>query len=110
MKNIIFLLLISSCYSKKPNYIQGHIFNLENKPLKGIKVQDPNDKKIFTTTNNNGYFKINQLTNGKLLYVYENEKKINSIYIITTHPEREISYNFIEGKNDTLFIDLKNRF
>ncbi|WP_445711452.1 hypothetical protein [Flavobacterium sp.] len=110
MKPILFSLLILSCSSKVPKYIQGHICNSEKKPLTGIKVQDPNDRKIFAITNNDGYFKINQLTNGKLLYVFENEKKIDSIYIITTHPERGISYNFVEGEKDTLFIDLKNRF
>lgn len=38
------------------------------------------------------------------------KKKIDSIYIITTHPERGISYNFVEGEKDTLFINLKSKF
>ena len=43
---------------------------------------------------------------GRLLYVLQNNKKIDSIYIITTHPEKGANYNFVEGRKDTLFINL----
>ncbi|WP_175623038.1 hypothetical protein [Chryseobacterium schmidteae] len=100
-------ILLLSCSSQSPKYIQGYIFSKDLKPIENIKVQDPNDKNIFSYTNPKGYFKINQMIKGRFLYVMYNEKKIDSIYIVTTHPERGPSYNFVEGKSDTLFVDVK---
>lgn len=104
---IFFILILFACSSKSPSYIQGYIYNERRDPLKGIKVVDPNNKTVFSITNDQGYFRINQMINGRYLDVIIKSKKIGSVYIARIHPENGANYAFIEGRNDTLFISLK---
>ncbi|MCS3868593.1 hypothetical protein J3D55_001509 [Chryseobacterium ginsenosidimutans] len=104
---ILFVTFISSCTKTTPKYMHGYIYNSQKKPLKGIKIEDPYNISLSTFTNSKGYFKINALSKGEFLYVKKNNIKLDSIYIVRTHPERGVSYAFVEGRNDTLFIDLK---
>ena len=104
--HVITMILLSSCVTQNPKYIQGYIYTTEHNPIERIKIQDPNNTKILSYTNSKGYFRINQMIKGRLLYVLQNNKKIDSIYIITTHPEKGANYNFVEGRKDTLFINL----
>ncbi len=83
--------------------MQGYVYN-GNKPLSDIKIEDPYDHKIYAYTDRNGYFRINKLTKGEYLYVKKDNKKIDSIYYIRTHPERGEKYYFVEGRKDTLSI------
>jgi hypothetical protein len=108
MKRILSIfILVSSCSISTPKYIQGYVCNSQNKPLKGIFITDPNDKNTLAYTDREGYFKINKMIKGRYLVVSYNNKKIDSIYIVRTHPERGASYSFVEGRKDTLFIDVK---
>lgn len=110
MKNFVLLIVyisIWSCMPKLPSYIHGHIYSYKyHKPLKGIKIEDPYNMHINTYTDANGYFRINELTKGEYLYVKKDNKKIDSIYYIRTHPERGEKYYFVEGRKDTLFIKI----
>jgi len=47
------------------------------------------------------------MINGRYLDVIIKSKKIGSVYIARIHPEKGVNYAFIEGRNDTLFISLK---
>lgn len=103
----IFIILITSCISSSPNYIQGYVYNNYKRPIKDLLIQDMYDPNVFSITDQNGYFKINKLTNGAFLYVIKNSIKIDSINYVRTHPEKGESYYFVEGRSDTLFIDEK---
>jgi len=104
---IIFCLFLNSCQQRIPNYSQGYIYDKELNPLYNIKIENPYDSTIYTLTNKSGYFKIDQSMLAEYLYIIKNNKKVDSIYISTRHPEGRISYSFVEGRNDTLFIDIK---
>ena len=104
---IAIITTLLACSTKQPTFIQGYVFSKEKKPLKSIKIVDPYNQNLFSVTNNEGYFRINQLTKGEFLYVFQNDEKIDSIYYIRTHPERGEKYYFVEGRKDTLFIDSK---
>ncbi|AEW85598.1 carboxypeptidase regulatory-like domain-containing protein [Flavobacterium columnare] len=109
MKSIGILcsLILFACSTKTPKYIQGYVYNEEKKPLESIKVEDPHDSLTYSFTNEKGYFRINMLTKGEYLYMKQSNKIIDSIYYIRTHPERGERYYFVEGRNDTVFIDMK---
>lgn len=101
---LLLIILINSCNHQVPRYMHGYIFTKDYKPLEGIRIQDPYDKKIFSITNDEGYFKIEQLTKAEFLYVFKDHKKIDSLYVLRTHPERGESYYFVEGRKDTLYL------
>lgn len=109
MKSIKILLIITllACSSKSPSYIQGYIYSADEIPLEGIRVVDPQNEAVFAITNQQGYFRINQMINGRSLVVIFKRRKIGSIYIARTHPEAGMNYSFVEGRNDTLIINLK---
>ena len=106
---IILVVAFYACSTKEPKYIQGYIYNEYRKPVKGIKIEDPNNNILFSISDDKGYFRINQMRKGTYLYVIKDEKKIDSIYVVRTHPERGMSYSFVEGKNDTVFVNMKKQ-
>ena len=115
MKKYILLslfVIISSCggnndYSGS-KYYEGHIYDTNKKPLPNIKVckmyHTPTD---CTMTDANGYFKLNMTPNFITdLIVFYKEQPIDTIITAwTLHGELD-RYSFIEGKKDTLFIDM----
>lgn len=104
---IFFIVALLACSPKLPTYIHGYICNEDKSPAEGIKVSDPKNETVFAITNSQGYFRINQMINGRILDVIFKTKKIGSIYIVRTHPEATMNYSFVEGRNDTLTVDLK---
>jgi hypothetical protein len=61
----------------------------------------------ISITNDKGYFRMNKRDNWieKYLYIVHNASKIDSISILRTHPEYGARYYFVEGRNDTLFME-----
>lgn len=106
---LILGIFLIACSKKSPTYIQGYVYNEQKEPVEGIRIEDPDNKNIFSITNLHGYFRINRMINGKYLYVILKEKTIDSVYVVRTHPERGASYNFVEGRKDTLFITMKEQ-
>jgi len=110
MKKILFLtlaFLLFCCKNKKVNFYEGHIYDENKKPLPNIKVCRGYKLTACTTTDANGYFKLNKkptfITD---LIVFYKEQPIDTIITAwTLHGELD-RYSFIEGKNDTLFIDM----
>jgi hypothetical protein len=111
MKYILLIILtgfINTCSVKEIKYFHGHICTVNKKPLSNLKIVNQYDSSINTFTNKEGYFRILKTENfkGRYLYVYKENSKIDSISIVGTHPERGPSYYFVNGRNDTLFIDM----
>ena len=112
MKKYILLslfVIISSCGGNSSfKYYEGHIYDENKKPLPNIKVckmyHTPTD---CTTTDANGYFKINKdPTSIPDLIVFYKEQPIDTIRTVWAQAGERIMYSFVEGKNDTLFIDM----
>ena len=58
-------------------------------------------------TDANGYFKINKdPTSIPDLIVFYKEQPIDTIIALSTYAGERVTYNFVEGKKDTLFIDM----
>ncbi|CAA0155036.1 conserved hypothetical protein [Tenacibaculum maritimum] len=54
----LFITMISC--SNKIKFYHGYIYDTENKPLKNIKVEENDNLKMFSYTNEKGYFKITE--------------------------------------------------
>jgi len=110
MKKILFLtlaFLLFCCKNKKVNFYEGHIYDENKKPLPNIKVCRGYKLTACTMTDANGYFKLNMTPNFITdLIIFYKEQPIDTIITAwTLHGELD-RYSFIEGKNDTLFIDM----
>ena len=111
MKKILFLtlaFLLFCCKNRKINFYEGHIYDENKKPLPNIKVckmyHTPTD---CTMTNANGYFKINKdPTSIAKLIIFYKEQPIDTIITRWAQGGERLVYSFVEGKNDTLFIDM----
>jgi len=112
MKKYILLslfVIISSCGGNSSfKYYEGHIYDTNKKPLPNIKVckmyHTPTD---CTMTDANGYFKINKdPTSVSKLIVFYKEQPIDTIITRWAQGGERLVYSFVEGKNDTLFIDM----
>ena len=55
---LLFILFIFIQCKTGINYYQGYIFNIDNSPIKGLKVYEKNDRYNHSITNKDGYFKI----------------------------------------------------
>ena len=114
MKKYILLslfVIISSCGGNSDysnfRYYEGHIYDRNNNPLPNIKVCKGYKLTACTTTDANGYFKLNMTPNFITdLIIFYKEQPIDTIITAwTLHGELD-RYSFIEGKKDTLFIDI----
>ena len=114
MKKYILLnlfVIISSCGGNSDysnfRYYEGHIYDRNNNPLPNLKVCRGYKLTACTTTDANGYFKLNMTPNFITdLIIFYKEQPIDTIITAwTLHGELD-RYSFIEGKNDTLFIDM----
>ena len=114
MKKYILLslfVIMSSCGGNSDysdfKYYEGHIYDRNKKPLPNIKVCRGYKLTACTMTDANGYFKINEdpTSIAKLIIFYKEQPIDTIITAWTLHGELD-RYSFIEGKNDTLFIDM----
>ena len=112
MKKYILLslfVIISSCGGNSSfKYYEGHIYDENNNPLPNIKVckmyHTPTD---CTMTDANGYFKLNMTPNFITdLIIFYKEQPIDTMRTLWTQAGERIMYSFVEGKKDTLFIDM----
>ncbi|WP_131726141.1 hypothetical protein [Chryseobacterium sp. Leaf405] len=104
--NIMAVSFINSCTPSSKSY-EGYIYNHQKKPLENIKVCEQN-KNNCTYTNDKGFFQLRKDKNsiGDLL-VFNRESTIDTIKTVWSQHGEKINFSFIEGKNDTLFIDFK---
>ncbi len=100
------LLFLSIQCDSKISYYQGFIVNSDNIPLKNLTIEGRDHSDIQARTDYNGFFKLkarNDFTE-TFLYVIKENKKIDSIQVIRTHPEYGINLYFVNTRNDTLVI------
>ena len=106
---VLFSLLCSVQCKPKINFYHGHIYSKDNEPIKNLTIYERYDKSKFSRTDAKGYFKINVKVNhikGVLMVESSKSKLLDSIQVIGTQGGERLMYSFVEGKNDTLFLEL----
>ncbi|WP_159243422.1 hypothetical protein R8G64_06405 [Tenacibaculum maritimum] len=99
----LFITMISC--SNKIKFYHGYIYDTENKPLKNIKVEENDNLKMFSYTNEKGYFKITEKnTFGGNLIVSKKNIILDTIYAVYSSHGEKLNYRFTNGRNDTLFL------
>jgi len=111
MKKYILLslfVIISSCGGNRGfKYYEGHIYDRNKKPLSNIKVCRGYKLIACTMTDTNGYFKLNMSPNFMTdLIIFYKDQPIDTIITRWAQGGERLVYSFVEGKNDTLFIDM----
>ena len=111
MKKYILLslfVIISSCGGNSSfKYYEGHIYDENKKPLPNIRVCRGYKLTTCTTTDANGYFKLNKdPTSIAKLIIFYKEQPIDTIRTRWAQGGERLVYSFVEGKKDTLFIDM----
>ena len=111
MKKILFLtwaFLLFCCKNRKINFYEGYICDLQKNPIENLKVYGKDDLYIFSYTNEKGYFKMEKTDNWieHFLMIERDNIIIDSIQIVRTSGGERLNYYFVEGRSDTLFIDM----
>ncbi|CAA0159531.1 conserved hypothetical protein [Tenacibaculum maritimum] len=113
MKNIVLIFALMTFTQCKTgiNYYQGHIFSVNNNPIKGLKVYEKYNYKNYSVTNKEGYFRINITKNNieRYLIIEDKNEIIDSIQVIGIQGGERIKYSFIQGKRDTLFLNIDKK-
>ena len=80
----------------------------KKKPIQNLKVYGKDDAYIFSYTNEKGYFKMEKTDNWieHFLIIERDNIIIDSIEIVRTSGGERLNYYFVEGRSDTLFIDM----
>jgi hypothetical protein len=104
------LLLLISC-SNRIDYYHGYIFSSkENKPLKELRIEEDDNLKTTSYTDEKGYFKIPETNGfgGNLIIYDKNNSILDTIWTVYSSRGEKLNYRFINGRKDTLFITLPN--
>ncbi|MCH4828946.1 MULTISPECIES: hypothetical protein [Flavobacterium] len=106
---MVLLVMVANCTNKNNlKYYQGYIY-LNKNAEPDVEVYEADNPSNKTKTNENGFFKIpmQQKYISNFLIIRNKNKIIDSIQIIRTSGGEKINYYFVEGRNDTVFIDMK---
>lgn len=104
--NVFLIFFLNSC-NTVPKFYEGFIFNKEKKPLSNIKVCEINKNKC-TYTNSRGYFKLEKEKSSlNDLIVFYGNKPVDTIKTFWSQHGEKMNYSFVEGKKDTLFINVR---
>lgn len=112
----IFLILfitifsITNCSVKSDFlYYQGYIYNKNNIPVENIEVSEKEKPSQKTYTDKSGFFSLKKERNSisMFLILRKDNTILDSIQVIRKSGGEKINYYFVEGRNDTLFIDTK---
>ncbi|MFL9834251.1 hypothetical protein [Chryseobacterium terrae] len=104
------IILITSSFSgceERPKFYEGYICTTDKKPLTNVKICELNATNC-SVTDINGFFKIKKEKDriSDLVVLYKN-KSIDTINTVWSQHGDKLNYSFIEGKKDTLFVDIK---
>ena len=102
------MIIFFCCCRTQINYYQGYIYDFDRQPIVGVKVYSPYDTiGTFGITDSNGFFQIKKPKHiiSNFLYIKNLHTIIDSIRIVGSHGGEQLHYSFVDGKNDTLFID-----
>ncbi|MBW8524059.1 hypothetical protein K0U91_02345 [Chryseobacterium chendengshani] len=104
--NIVLVIFLNSCTSM-PKFYEGYIFNKDKKPLSNIKVCE-NNKSNCVYTDSKGYFRLEKQRNSiNDLIVFSKSTPVDTIKTVWSQHGEKINYSFVEGKKDTLFLNIK---
>lgn len=109
MKNMLYtlsLFLLVSCKPAVNNFYQGRVVDQSNKPLEGVIVNEEDRKEKQTTTDKNGYFKLDRSPDwlGRLIFIKDGYET-DTIASVWHQAGETTEYNFIE--KDTTIVRLK---
>ncbi|WBX77799.1 hypothetical protein PG911_05940 [Tenacibaculum ovolyticum] len=92
-------------------YYHGYVYDTNENPIEGLILRGRDHKGDKSTSNKLGYFKIYMRKNWveRYIYIYRKNALLDSIQVTRTHPEYGSRYYFVEGRNDTLFINMSKR-
>ncbi len=104
--SVVFMFL--GCKINRATYYHGYIYNTEGKPIAGLILEGRDHNGFKSISNSDGYFKITMRDSWieEYIYVYDKNRKLDSIQVIRTNRGEKLTYTFVEGRNDTLFIDM----
>lgn len=98
--------IIANSCSMPRNY-QGYVYSSYKKPIQNVKVCEKNTSNC-TTTDINGFFVLKKdkqsITD---LIIFLDEKPLDTLKTVWSQHGEKLNYSFMEGKNDTLFINRK---
>lgn len=109
MKNIpypLIVLLLFSCKAPVNNFYQGKVLDENGKPIEGVTVLEEHKNEKQTTTDLNGYFKLDKSPDwlGHLIFIKEGYET-DTIPSVWHQAGETTEYNFIE--KDTTIVRLK---
>lgn len=109
MKNILYthlLFLLFSCKTKVNDYYQGIVLDQNDKPLERVIVTEEDRNEKQTTTDKNGYFKLDRSRDwlGRLIFIKEGYET-DTISSVWHQAGETTEYKFIES--DTTIVRLK---
>lgn len=111
MKTLLLnIFLIASSFNgckDRPKFYEGYIYTKEKMPISNVKICELGTINC-SETDANGFFKIKKDREriSDLIVFYKNSP-IDTIKTAWSQHGERISYSFIEGKKDTLFVDVK---
>ncbi|HZH73435.1 MAG TPA: hypothetical protein VFD91_13140 [Mariniphaga sp.] len=108
---LLFMTVLTAITACTPSiqYYKGYVYNTKNEPIEGLKICEQYSTKC-SFTNSQGFFKIKKNASSiRSLIVFHNEISVDTIKTVWSQHGEKINYSFIEGKNDTLFVDLERQ-
>jgi type IV pilus biogenesis protein CpaD/CtpE len=108
-RKVVLLLAVISLYycTKSSEYYHGYVYDSKtHQPISNVKVEAAYDMKLSSYTDEKGYFKIKKEQSlAKFLIVHRPNSSLDTIQTFAIqHGELEMHF-FVEGRNDTIFID-----
>ncbi|WP_452223991.1 hypothetical protein [Lacinutrix chionoecetis] len=108
------LLLIATLFfaqcNQEVNYYHGHILDANTNPMENLKVYERGNTNSYGITDAEGYFKIKKEKNSLSRFLYVESPTLgllDSIQTVGTQGGEKIIYSFVEGKSDTLYLNIK---
>ncbi|MEZ0128542.1 hypothetical protein AB9T88_01495 [Flavobacterium sp. LBUM151] len=112
MKHLLMILLIlTGCGSNIKNH-EGYIFDYNTgRPLSNVEVCSNHDKigQKCVKTDNKGFFKTEDINLSQYLFIYINGRLSDSVQTVFTNGGEKHNEYFVNGRKDTVFIDMKNK-
>lgn len=106
--SLLVVFIFCEC-SQNIKYYHGYVYETKNKPASGLiikSLKQPSDVSIVTDSK--GYFKIdNPEWVNNYIYIYRNKTLLDSIQTRRIRGGEQIVHYFVNGRNDTIFLDTK---
>ncbi|WP_299709704.1 hypothetical protein [uncultured Tenacibaculum sp.] len=108
MKNLLLsiLLITVSCDKELNNTYKGYVFNIKKEPLNKVKIYTFRFPKLYTYTNENGYFSLEKRSLNFIddLVFVKNGYTTDTLNTVFYHRGHGTIYLFLTNRSDTLFM------